>query len=338
MDYPKKPNIHHMHRGDLSLSVMDWGATMLNLSIRVPSENTQRRLLLGLKTTDEYKDQDLFLNATIGRYANRIKGSSFSLGGHEYFLSSGAEHCLHGGIEGFHLRRFDFIDQTDSSCTLKMVSPDLDQGFPGNFTLIVNFALHPDSTLEIRYYAQCDRECYASITNHAYFNLNGHNSTILNHGLQLDSDAFLELDHASIPTGKIISMENCRAFDFRKMKKIGLDFLNDEQMIPSKGYDHPFLIKGEKDKPFATVLSEDEKVQMQVFTDYPCTQFYSGNYIHATRDILAWDDGKPYANQSAFCLEPGFCPDGPHLKEPKTDPVGPGKPLDKSIAYKFTAR
>lgn len=338
--FPQDPIVHHMHNANgLSLSVMDWGATMLSISINVPSENKQRKLLIAPKTIAEFKDQDIFLNATIGRYANRIGHSQFTIDGTVYNLESGSLNCLHGGIEGFNHRRFTFIDKTDSSCTLQLQSPDLDQGFPGNFTLTVNFSLLDDDTLKITYHGQCDKKTYASITNHAYFNLNGTNSSILDHELYIDSDAFLELDEGSVPTGKILKVKDREAFDFNQPKKIGQDFLNDAQMIQARGYDHPYLIKGDLNTPFLKAKSADGKVCMSVASDYPCFQFYSGNYIHASCSLRD-ENGAIYANQSAFCVEPGYYPDGPNLEIFKdTMPVVDSThELLKTIVYKFNAQ
>lgn len=322
----------------LTVTVMDWGATITSIKVPVSGQEP-REVLLGVKNEEDWSTQECFFNATIGRYANRIGHSRFTVGGVDHIISSGAEHALHGGIDGFDKRRFIFSDVKENSLTLTLHSPDGDQGFPGNFDLTVVFTVTEDNMLKMEYEATCDQECPASLTNHAYFNLNGVNSSILGHTLQIDAQGVMELDEGSIPTGKILNLDDNEAFDFRKPKLIGKDFMNHGQMKLTLGYDHPYLIKGDLSQPFAKVLSDDGKVQLEVFTDYPAVQFYSGNYVHAGTPIIARDDGKEYQNQSGLCLEPEYYPDAPHLPQfAELNPtVAPGRPLVKTICYKFTA-
>ncbi len=335
--YSHDPILHTLRNANgMTVTVMDWGATITSIKVPVTGEKVKREVLLGVKDENDWGTQGCYFNATIGRFANRIRGSQFVVNNKKYVLASNAEHCLHGGINGFDKRRFIIIDKSDSSITLTIHSVDGDQGFPGNFDLVVNYKLENDNSLLVQYYATCDATCPACITNHAYFNLNGFNSSILNHSLYLKSKEYLELDDGSVPTGNIIPVENT-AFDFNKEKKIGLDFLNDVQMIKARGYDHPYLLDGNGSEPFAIAKSEDNKLMMEVYTDYPCVQFYTGNYIHEGADIIARDDGVAYENQSGFCLEPEFYPDSPNLTqfEDINPLVKPDLPLNKFIKYKF---
>lgn len=321
----------------MSVTVMDWGATITSIKVPVIGEEKPREVLLGLKNEADWCTQECYFNATIGRYANRIAHSRFSLNGKDYIIDSGAEHALHGGRDGFDKRRFTFSSVGENTLTLTLHSADGDQGFPGNFDLTVVFTLTEDNTLKMEYLGKCDAPCPACITNHAYFNLNGHNSSVLNHTLWLDSEAFLELDEGSIPTGKVLEVSDNRAFDFRTPKKLGLDFLNHRQMQSALGYDHPYLIKGDLSRPFAKLTSDDGKLSLNVLTDYPACQIYSGNYVHAGTPIIARDDGQEYPNQSALCLEPEYYPDAPHLPQfaDKNPIVTPTSPLKRTIAYHF---
>lgn len=335
--YSENPVIRTIsNEAGMSVSVMDWGATIVSIKVPVAGEQP-REVLLGVKDPAQWSTQSCYFNATIGRYANRIAHSSFDIGGKHYVLSSGAEHCLHGGIDGFDKRRFECVNEAPNSLTMQLHSADGDQGFPGNFDLTVTFTVTEDNSLKMEYAATCDKECPACLTNHAYFNLNGHNSTVLNHTLQLNSDTFMELDEGSIPTGKLLSVKDHPAFDFTRPKTVGQDFMNDSNMKASLGYDHPFLIKGDSTEPCVIATSEDGKLSLKVYTDYPAFQFYTGNYIHAGTPIIARDDGKEYANQCAMCFEPEFYPDAPHLPQfASVNPtVGPDKPLHRFITYKF---
>ncbi|MBU3826446.1 MAG: galactose mutarotase [Candidatus Anaerobiospirillum merdipullorum] len=337
--YSQNPNLKTIsNEAGMSVTVMDWGATLV--SIKVPAgEKEPREILLGVKDPAQWSTQACFFNATIGRYANRIANSNFNANGKNYVLNSGAQHCLHGGLDGFDKRRFTFSDEGPNYLVLTLHSPDGDQGFPGNFDLTVKFALSEDNCLTMSYTATCDQTCPACITNHAYFNLNGKNSSILGHTLRLNSDKFLELDDLSIPTGRVLSVKDHPAFDFTTAKTVGQDFMNDEQMKAALGYDHPYLYEGKSSEAAVEAISEDGKLKLEVFTDYPAFQFYSGNYIHAGDPIIARDDGQEYANQSGMCFEPEFYPDAPHLDAFKdvNPQVSPDKPLQRFISYKFTA-
>ena len=339
-NYSQDPILHTISNPNgMKVTVMDWGATLISIKVPVHNEKEPREMLLGVKDPQDWSSQGCYFNATIGRYANRIAHSSFALNSKTYVLSSGDKHCLHGGRDGFDKRRFRFIDVGDNSLTLQLHSPDGDMGFPGNYDLTVTYTLNDDNSLSVHYLGKCDAKCPSCITNHAYFNLNGYNSSILNHTLQLKSDSFLVLDDESIPTGEVRAVKNT-AFDFNQAKKVGLDFMNDSQMIASRGYDHPYLLTGDAKDAFATVTSDDGKVQLSVFTDYPAVQFYTGNYIHAGDPIIARDDGKPYANQSGLCLEPEYYPDAPHL--PQFADINPivdeNNPLNHFICYKFETK
>ncbi|MCR5537579.1 MAG: galactose-1-epimerase [Succinivibrio sp.] len=321
----------------MTVTLMDWGATIISLKVPVFGEQESREMLLGVKDPARWNEQGCFFNATIGRYANRIAHNKFTLNGKEYQLNSKAAHTLHGGSEGFDKRRFKLIDKSANSATYVLHSADQDMGFPGNFELTVTYRVEENQTLYVHYLGKCDAACYACITNHAYFNLNGHNSSILGHTLWLDAEEFLPTDADSIPTGEVRSVRGT-TFDFTTPKTIGQDFLGDEQQRLSLGYDHPFLIRGIASEPFARVSSDDGRVCLQVFTDYPAVQFYSGNYLNLQHaKVTARDDGKIYFNQSAFCLEPEYYPDAPHLPEyaALNPPVTPQHPLDHFIAYQF---
>ncbi len=323
----------------MKVTIMDWGATIFSIKVPVPGETEPRELLLGVKDPAEWSTQAYFFNATIGRYANRVADSEFTIGGKTYKLNSGAKHCLHGGVDGFDKRRFTLTAESENSLTYTLHSPDGDMGFPGNFDLTVTYTVSEDNTLLVQYLGKCDQECYACLTNHAYFNLNGHNSTIMNHTLWIDSKAFLPCDGDSIPTGEVRPVAGT-AFDFNTPKTVAADFMRDEQMRLALGYDHPYLIEGNPDKPFARVVSDDGRVKLEVFTDYPAFQFYSGNYVNVgvENPTLARDDDKPYPSQSGMCFEPEYYPDAPHLPQfaDKNPTVTPERPLDRFIAWKFS--
>ena len=322
--------------GGLQVQLMDIGATLL--SIRVPlKDGTRRESLLTLPTPEDYGRQVCYLNATVGRYANRIAGSAFESGGTRYELNSGAKHCLHGGVEGFDKRRFSIISKSPEAVTLPLISPDGDMGFPGNFELTVTYRVSDPLTLTATDLGKCDARCPACITSHAYFNLNGVTSSILRHKLTLNAQQFMPCDDLSIPTGELKEVKGT-AFDFTSEKEIGRDFLQDEQMTACRGYDHPFVIEGTLNTPFAHVSSDDGKLTLKVSSDYPAVQFYSGNYLHALgNNLISGLDGQIIQNQGGFCLEPEFYPDAPHQPQhaQRNPAVSPLAPLKRSIVWQF---
>ncbi len=336
--YSSNPQIETIqNQYGMSVTIMDWGATIISIKVPVNGEKEPREVLLGVKNPADWYKQSCYFNATIGRFANRIANNEFSINWKTYKLNSAAQHCLHGGVNGFDKRRFTLVSKSYNSLTYTLHSDDGDMGFPGNYDLTVIYTVSDDNALNVQYQGKCDAPCWSCITNHAYFNLNGYHSTALNHTLWLDAKAFLPCDSGSIPTGEVRDVANT-AFDFNTPKTIGQDFLKDEQMKTCLGYDHPYLIEGNPEKPFACVESDDHKLKMSVYTDYPAVQFYSGNYINTPDNkIPARDDGKIYENQTALCLEPEFYPDCPHQPQfaDINTMVTPEEPLDKFICYKF---
>ncbi|MCR5085448.1 MAG: galactose-1-epimerase [Succinivibrionaceae bacterium] len=338
--YSQEPRLFTLRNGNgVEATIMDWGATIVSLKVQVKGEAQPRELLLGMSDPAQWSTQDLFFNATIGRYANRIANSTFTINGRAYALNGQGPHCLHGGREGFDKRRFTVLGHSDDEVTLCLHSPALDQGFPGNFDLTVTYRLLGDNTLFMGYLGKCDEVCPACITNHAYFNLNGRNGSVLGHSVRLRSREFLPLDGDAIPLGHTQSVRGT-PFDFTEEKTLGRDFLADDQTRAALGYDHPFIIEGGADGPFATVTSDDGKVRLEVSSDYPAFQMYSGNYIHVGQSAVPARDGGIYQNQGGLCLEPEFFPNSPNLPEfAALNPlVTPTQPLDRFIAFRVTAK
>lgn len=316
------------------VTLMDWGATLL--SAKVPlSDGSVRETLLGCATPLQHTQQAAFLGASIGRYANRIKESRFSMDGVEYQLSpSQAQHQLHGGPEGFDKRRWQIVQQDESSVQLTLNSPDGDQGFPGNLSASVFYRVTEDNRLSIEYRATVDKACPVNLTNHAYFNLDGVRSDVRNHTLQLLADAWLPVDELGIPESDPQKVA-LTGFDFRTPKRIADDFLSDENQRKVKGYDHAFLLqaKGDTRLPAAHLWSVDEKLKMTVYTSAPALQFYSGNYLAGTpsREADAWE------SYQGLALESEFLPDSPnHPEWPQPDCIlRPGTEYVSLTEYQF---
>lgn len=316
------------------VTLMDWGATLL--SARVPlQDGSVRETLLGCATPEHYLEQSAFLGASIGRYANRISKSQFTLDGQRWQLTpSQGENQLHGGPQGFDKRRWRIERQNDNEVLFSLTSADGDQGFPGNVNVTAYFHLAEDHLLTIEYRATTDKPCPVNLTNHAYFNLDGDQTDVRNHTLQLLADEYLPVDEMGLPTAGLKKVA-LTSFDFRTPKTVAEDFLREEDQRVVKGYDHAFLLqaKGDTSLPAAHLWSSDKQLQMTVYTSAPALQFYSGNYLEGTPAR----GNKTYSAWQGLALESEFLPDSPNRPDyPQPDCVlRPGEEYVSLTQYHF---
>ena len=318
------------------VTLMDWGATLL--SARIPmKDGSVREALLGCASPEQYTEQAAFLGASIGRYANRIANSRYTLDGKTVELApSQGKNQLHGGPEGFDKRRWAIASQNPTEAVFTLTSPDGDQGYPGELQATAIYRLTEDNRISIEYRATVDKACPVNLTNHVYFNLDGDQTDVRNHKLQLLADAYLPVDESGIPRDGLKDVANT-SFDFREPKTVAQDFLSDDDQKKVKGYDHAFLLqaKGDATQPVGYVWSQDEKLQMTVYTSAPAIQFYSGNYLDGTLSRSP----QPYAAWQGLALESEFLPDSPnHPEWPQPDcMLRPGEEYVSLTEYQFTA-
>ena len=317
------------------VTLMDWGATLL--SARIPmKDGSVREALLGCASPEQYTEQAAFLGASIGRYANRIANSRYTLDGQTVELApSQGKNQLHGGPEGFDKRRWAIASQNPTEAVFTLTSPDGDQGYAGELQATAIYRLTKDNRISIEYRATVDKACPVNLTNHVYFNLDGDQTDVRNHKLQLLADAYLPVDESGIPYDGLKDVANT-SFDFRQPKTVAQDFLSDDDQKKVKGYDHAFLLqaKGDATQPVGYVWSQDEKLQMTVYTSAPAIQFYSGNYLDGTLSRSP----QPYAAWQGLALESEFLPDSPnHPEWPQPDCVlRPGEEYVSLTEYQFT--
>ncbi|WP_333495902.1 galactose-1-epimerase [Kluyvera sp. CHPC 1.251] len=322
--------------GGVVVTLMDWGATLL--SARIPmKDGSVREALLGCASPEQYAEQAAFLGASIGRYANRIANSRYTLDGQTVELApSQGKNQLHGGPEGFDKRRWAIASQNPTEVIFTLTSPDGDQGYPGELQATAIYRLTEDNRISIEYRATVDKTCPVNLTNHVYFNLDGDQTDVRNHKLQLLADAYLPVDESGIPHDGLKDVANT-SFDFREPKTVAQDFLSDNDQKKVKGYDHAFLLqaKGDATQPVGYVWSQDEKLQMTVYTSAPAIQFYSGNYLDGTLSRSP----QPYAAWQGLALESEFLPDSPnHPEWPQPDcMLRPGEEYVSLTEYQFTA-
>ncbi|MFJ2975713.1 galactose-1-epimerase [Kluyvera sp. NPDC087067] len=318
------------------VTLMDWGATLMSAKIPL-QDGSVREALLGCATPEQYTQQAAFLGASIGRYANRIANSRFQLEGQTVnVLPSQGEHQLHGGPEGFDKRRWAIASQTSTEVVFTLTSADGDQGFPGELKATATYRLTDDNRISIEYRATVDKACPVNLTNHVYFNLDGAQTDVRHHTLQLFADDYLPVDESGIPHEGLKAVANT-SFDFRQPKTIAQDFLSDNDQKKVNGYDHAFLLQaqGDASQPVANVWSQDKKLQMAVYTSAPAIQFYAGNFLEGTLSRTA----QPYAAWQGLALESEFLPDSPnHPEWPQPDCVlRPGEEYVSLTEYQFIA-
>ncbi len=297
---------------DISVSVLNFGATVT--SVTVPSQNGETDVVLGFRSVDDQITKGDYMGAVAGRCANRIEDGKFVLNGKEYGLAcnNGTNH-LHGGNAGFD-KKIYVAEEDGNSLKLTYVSADGEEGYPGEVRFTVVYTVK-GGALSIEYFAESSEDTLFNVTNHAYFNLNGENDgNIEDNVLQIFADRFTPVKQNLIPTGELRSVKGT-AFDFLQPKPIGKDInADDEQLRFAGGYDHNFCLNGSH---AARAFSVKTGVTMDVYTDRPGVQFYSGNF-------LTGNAGKSVYNKRAgFCLETQFYPDavnhanfdGPVLKK-----------------------
>ncbi len=288
----------------LQAEVLDYGVTIR--SVIVPDKNGNPvDVVLGYDTLEEYASDDCYLGATIGRFANRIKGAGFQLNGKTYdlYANNGANH-LHGGKRGFN--RFVWSgQQVGDTVVFSRVSPDGEEGYPGNLTVRVTIGWDANS-LTIKYDAETDRDTIVNFTNHSYFNLNGAgNGDINGHIMQINAQMHTPNAADCVPTGEILPVSGS-AMDFRTPKTIGQDADNDEPCVkPFGGYDSNFVISGH---PMATTVGDKTGITMITDTDQPGVQLYTANALTDRKG----KNGQAYGFRSGFCLETQHYPDCIH--------------------------
>lgn len=300
---------------------------------------------LGHATLSGYLERPQYIGSTVGRVANRIAGGRFSLDGTRYQAPiNNGPNSLHGGALGFDKRNWAVLATEEgarASVTLGLVSPDGDQGYPGALTVTAAYWLDEHDALAVEYRATTDRTTIVNLSNHAYWNLAGEGSAegAMGHLLTLFADEFLPTDATSIPTGEIRPVEGS-AFDFRRPAAIGARVrdASDEQIRFGRGYDHNWVIARDVSKdprPVARVEHPGSGRVMEIFSNQPGLQFYSGNFLDGTTEGKA---GRLYRQGDALVLEPQQFPDTPNRPEFGSLRLEPGETYRNLIIFRFSVR
>lgn len=321
-------------QGKLSCTVLTLGATLQALVVPDRDGNPVD-VVLGYETLEEYLDQDGYLGAVVGRYANRIAKGRFTLEGKEYALAvnNGPNH-LHGGLVGFSYLVWAVEELSEDRLTLSLTSPDGQEGYPGNLTVRVTYLL-TENALELQYSAQADRATPCNLTNHSYFNLAGQDGgPVLDQEVALWAAYYTPTDPTSIPTGEIVPVEGT-PMDLRQSTPIGAHIDDPfDQLAQAKGYDHNYVVDGEPGtmRPFARCVSHRTGIVLVGETTMPGVQLYTANFLQEGRRGKA---GAVYAPRHAFCLETQFYPDSPNRPEFPSAVLEPGRVYRWATRFAF---
>ena len=292
-------------------------------------------VVLGYPTVEDYELNTDFMGTAVGRFANRIGGAQFPL--YEeivHVTANEAGNCLHSGLHGFSHTVFsvEVTPGESDSVTMTARSADGTDGFPGNLDLEIQYKL-VNRGLMIQYSATTDAPTVCGLTNHSYFNLNGHTSgTALGHRLSIDSDAYLEMDNASIPTGRKVPVAGT-PMDFTEEKTLGRDIEADYQPLKAtSGYDHCFIIRDSGLRHAAWVTGPQTGIRMEVLTTLPGMHLYSANFL---APVTACKDGAQYQKRDAICFETEEFPDAPNHPDFPDATLLPGNTYSSTTIYRF---
>lgn len=317
----------------MSATLTNYGAILVSLFVP-DKDDHQIDVVLGYDKLENYFINDAHFGATIGRNANRIKDGKFILNNIEYKLEQNENNNnLHSSTNGYDKRVWD-ASVKDNSIEFIYHSPDMDQGFPGNLDISVTYSLTEQNELVIDYKGISDKDTVINLTNHSYFNLSGENN-ILDHQVWINSNSFTIIDDELIPTGEIKKTENT-PMDFTIQKKIGKDIeKNYDQLVMAGGYDHNWVLN-KKENEFAlvsTLYNENNGILMEVFTDLPGLQMYTGNFIDGS---LLGKNGIKYEKRSGVCFETQYFPNSINTNSFKSPITKAGEKYKTRTSYKFS--
>jgi aldose 1-epimerase len=329
------------NKNGIEITFSNYGQRLL--SLMTPDKDGKfEDIVLGFETLNRYTEaKEKYFGAFIGRYANRIADGKYSINGKEYKLATnnGANH-LHGGNIGFNAIFWQARQLEKNQIEFFGTSPDMEEGYPGNLNVKVNYLLNDRNELIIRYYATTDKPTFVNLTHHSFFNLAGEgNGSINDHLLFIAADKYTPINKSMIPTGELASVV-ATPFDFRKPKPIGNDLeTEDLQLDYGNGYDHNFVLMDNLTKNNDGLVLAAKVVEpvsgrvLEVLTNEPGIQFYGGNFLDGK---TIGKSGKPYSYRGAFCLETQHFPDSPNQPRFPTTLLTPGEQYTSVCMYRFT--
>ena len=307
------------------------------VSIMVPDKNGEMKdVVLGFDSIADYINVPSDFGAAIGRYANRINQGKLVLDGDTIQLpQNNYGHCLHGGPTGWQYQVYAGQQVNDSTLQLTMQSPDGDNNFPGNVTAHVTYTLKGDNSIDIKYDATTDKKTVINMTNHSYFNLSGNpQNTITDNILYVNADSITPVDSTFMTTGDMLALEG-NSMNFKNAKSIneGIDMTN-EQVKFGMGIDHNYVLntKGNMEEVAARVVCPSTGITLEVYTDEPGIQVYTGNFLDGT---VTGKKGIVYQQRVGLCLESQHYPDSPNKPQWPSVILEPGQSYQSHCTFKF---
>lgn len=336
----KKVNLYWIENKGIKAAFTNYGGRLIGLWVN-DKNGKPTDVVVGMNSVKGFKNStEPYFGATIGRVGNRIAKGKFMLEGKQYNVPlNNGENALHGGVKGFQDVVWDVAKTNESTLVFSYLSPDKEQGFPGNLSVKVTYSITKDSTIKMEYEATTDKTTVVNLTNHAFFNLNGEGSgTILNHELQIYADEFTPVDKGLIPTGKLKSVKNT-PFDFTTKHKIGERIeTNDDQLKFGKGYDHNYVLNETKKNGLnhaATISGDKSGIILDIFTEEPGLQLYSGNFMQSKNTFKS---GAKDDFRTAFALETQHFPDAPNQPNFASIILKPGQKYHTVSYYQFSVK
>ena len=329
------------NKSGMEISAINYGGIITSWKAK-DRDGEYKDIVLGFNDLSQYETESPYFGAIIGRYGNRIAKGKFTLNGENYTLAvNNGENHLHGGLKGFDKVVWDtkeVVNDSTASLVLSYISKDMQEGYPGNLEVQVTYTLDNHDELSVKYEAVSDKTTIINLTQHSYFNLSADlNKNILDHEITINSDAFLPVDSTLIPTGEIRNVGDT-PFDFRKPKKIG-DEINtsNKQLKFGMGYDHCWVLNNQDQglRFVASAYDSGTGRLLEVFSDQPGIQFYSGNFLDGT---LKSKIGGTYDFRSGFCLETQHYPNSPNENDFPSVTLRPGEKYMTETIFKFSSK
>ncbi len=331
----KPVRLYTIYGRGIQMHITNYGAKIVSWIV-ADHDGRKRDIVLGFSTLDEWLKQEVYFNGINGRCAGRISNARFTLEGTEYHVTpNAAPHSVHGGAHGFNDKVWDVVGQDVHSLRLHYRSVDGEEGYPGTVDVYVTYSLSRDQALHIDYEARTDKTTIVNLTNHAYFNLAGEgHGTIYDHTLQVFADAYIPYDEELTPTGEVLPVEGT-PMDFREPVRIG-DRIDDAFFAPYRGIDNGWALPGWNAPRRSRLLRKAAELTgggicMEVLTNFPCMQVYSGNYI----ELHAGKTDEVYDVHSAICLEAEEFPDAINHPAFPSVILRPNIPYRRETVYRF---
>ena len=336
----KKVNLFWIENQGIKAAFTNYGGRLVGLWV-ADKNGKPTDVVVGMNSAAGFKNAtEPYFGATIGRVGNRIAKGKFTLEGKQYQVPlNNGKNALHGGVKGFQDVVWDAVKTNENTLVFSYVSPDGEQGFPGNLKVKVTYTIADDNSVKMEYEATTDKTTVVNLTNHAFFNLNGEGSgTILNHELQIYANEFTPVDEGLIPNGELKAVKNT-PFDFTSKHTIGERIeTKDEQLKFGKGYDHNYVLNGTKKNGLnhaATISGDKSGIVMDIFTQEPGLQFYSGNFMQSKN---IFKSGSKDDFRTAFALETQHFPDAPNQPKFATIVLKPGQKYHTVSYYQFSVK